>query len=326
MNDIEITLPSIEEAYGDKNGKNRLSVIDNSWKNCLITDLAILTGGNVEDLSEYKEWYFWTKSFNNKRPCCVFNQLNYTDYRGCCVIDPFNRIMIIRPLLLLPDDLFKQLSTYSTKLNSKVDVVDFGEYPQFATSVELQKELTKEFENNKLNRTGKTYTFDMCQYDDYGTRFKPFTYYEYEYKGKKYICVRMNNKVNRLFDIFNKNMLLSNNHKYSNGDFVWVEVTPLTWLLDKEKKLLISKNGLLYGIRFGMQGCIDYKKSEIFMYLHKYLLPEIMQNINLNNFLTFSDENFSFFENMLKDISVEDREEYLAALNKLKNESNKVRK
>ena len=44
--------------------------------------------------------------------------------------------------------------------------------------------------------------------------------------------------------------MLSNGVKYRDGDYVWVEVSPVKWLIDNKTGILISKKGLVSGIRF----------------------------------------------------------------------------
>ena len=75
--------------------------------------------------------------------------------------------------------------------------------------------------NRGMNKTGRSYTFDSVKYDDYNTGFKPVTYEEYEYQEKENIRI----KANSVFG--GKRFLLSNGVKYRNGDYVWVEVSPV---------------------------------------------------------------------------------------------------
>ena len=67
--------------------------------------------------------------------------------------------------------------------------VEYGEYPQYAADSRMQSILESEY-NRGMNKTGRSYTFDSEKRDDYG--FKPVTYEEYEYQGKRYIRIRAN--------------------------------------------------------------------------------------------------------------------------------------
>lgn len=76
--------------------------------------------------------------------------------------------------------------------------------------------------------------------------------------------------------------MLSNGVEYRNGDYVWVEVSPVKWLIDDRKGLLISKYGLVSGIRF-LDKKTDYKgdfsKTEMYEYLNKYMIKDLFQNV-----------------------------------------------
>ena len=49
-----------------------------------------------------------------------------------------------------------------------------------------------EYKNGNLRQTGRNYTFDKTEYDDYDQYFQPVTYEEYDYNGKRYIRIRAN--------------------------------------------------------------------------------------------------------------------------------------
>ena len=68
--------------------------------------------------------------------------------------------------------------------------------------------------------------------------------------------------------------MLSNGVQYRDGDYVWVEVSPVKWLIDDKTGILISKKGLVSGIRFlnkstNYKG--DFSKTEMKEYLDRYM-------------------------------------------------------
>lgn len=127
-----------------------------------------------------------------------------------------------------------------------------------------------------MKKTGRHYTFDSVKTDDHDEKFTPITYEEYEYQGKKYIRIK---PVYRYF--YAEDLEFSNGNKYENKDYFWVEVSPVKWLIDDKTKTLISKKGLISGIRF-LSSDIPYKgdfsKTEMYMFLNKYMVKDLFQS------------------------------------------------
>lgn len=156
--------------------------------------------------------------------------------------------------------------------------MQYGEYPQNAASEDMQMTLELKY-NMGMNKTGRSYTFDFVEPGDYDTGFIPITYEEYEYQGKEYIRIKAN------FCFGGNKFKLSNGVEYENGDYVWVEVSPVKWLIDDKTGLLISKKGLVSGIRFldkrtNYKG--DFSKTEMKEYLDKYMLHDLTQSVKLD--------------------------------------------
>ena len=139
----------------------------------------------------------------------------------------------IRPVLQ-SSVFFSQIFPNRVRGYNGTEEVEYGEYPQYAADSKMQNILESEY-NRVMNKTGRSYTFDSVKYDDYDTGFKPVTYEEYEYQGKKYIRIKANS------DFDGWKFKLSNGVKYRDGDYVWVEVSPVKWLIDNKTGILISK-------------------------------------------------------------------------------------
>ena len=133
---------------------------------------------------------------------------------------------------------------FSEFLNIDDDIseIEYGEYPQYAVNEELQKKLEHLYTMDELKLTGKEYTVDSAGPYSSTFAFIPERLDEYEYKGRKFVRVRAR-----------KNATLSNGMDVTaNSDFpqyVWVEVTPIKWLVDKKEDILLSKHILLSGLR-----------------------------------------------------------------------------
>lgn len=266
MDNIEITLLSKEENWGEKKLEILKKYSDSVTK---ITDLAILTGANhyslfyIGALKESLSCYY-TKSSDGDGDIMVVTDDDepFGDYRTA-------NEYAIRPVLI-SSSIFNTVSPMAHDSNNEVkDEVSFGEYPQFAAEHDIQKELAKAYQREILSETKHEYTF----YNK-GSYNVPITYPEYQYNGKKYIRVRANS-------IELTNFKLLNGDNYRNGDYVWVEVAPIKWLIDNENKKLISKYGLLSGIRFGSfekkyEG--NFEETEMYEFLNTYFLRDILQS------------------------------------------------
>ncbi len=260
--DVELTLLSEEDIWGE----NSLEVLKKYGTKAAITDLCVLTGGYFDS----KDLLFWTISDDGDNDVLVVCEY------GSCSTYRYERNGVVRPSLQSSEIFFK-VSSNRMKGYNGIEEVEYGEYPQNAVDSRMQNILESEY-NVGMDKTGRSYTFDSATYDDYDTGFKPVTYEEYEYQGKKYIRI----KANSVFK--EKRFKLSNDVEYRDGDYVWVEVSPVKWLIDDKTKTLISKKGLVSGIRFldrvaPYKG--DFNKTEMYMFLNKYMVKDLFQNSSL---------------------------------------------
>lgn len=129
--------------------------------------------------------------------------------------------------------------------------VEYGYYPQQAVDNNMQRILENSFQSRTIKTTGNTFTVDSRKYNEYDKRFSPRTIDEYEYQGKRYVRVIANS----CFD--GSNFKLSNGESYKDGDAVWVEVSPVKWLVDEDEKIMLSEKLLFAGVQFKHKR--DYK-------------------------------------------------------------------
>ena len=297
MNNQDLTLLSKEQIWGS-NRESQLEVIRKYETKAAITDLCVLTGSylcegtdyNIDEDSSLKgrTGWFWTRSYGNFNKVPLINLIGSMQDRFydsclrsvCIVIDSgtsgrlpkYNRIGAVRPVLQ-SSVIFSQISSNRVRGYNGIEEVEYGEYPQYAANPIMQRILEFKY-NIGMNKTGRSYTFDSVKYNDYDIGFKPVTYLEYKYQGKKYIRIRANS----CFD--GKKFKLSNGVEYRDGDYVWVEVSPVRWLIDDRTGILVSKLGLVSGIRFldrnhNYNG--DFSRTEMKEYLDKYMMRDLFQ-------------------------------------------------
>ena len=161
-------------------------------------------------------------------------------------------------------------NTYKNKLMFKTDIV-FG-VPESFENYEIEKK-------KNLNYTVKT-NLNMYEYDE-----------------KLYVRVPVH------FDV-----LLSNGLQYHDGDYVWIEVEPIRWLMPDGSTIdnfVVSKKILFSGM--------PYAKDNISLKNYEYLIPD-NSNKKKNKYTFFSplEKELIFYESaseinkFIKNIFLED--------------------
>ena len=295
MNNQDLTLLSEGQIWGNDK-ESQLEVIRKYGTKAAITDLCVLTGSylcentdyNIDEDSSLKgrtSW-FWTRSDDNA------NDVRAVAEDGN-MYDRYSHIRhgVVRPVLK-SSVIFSQISPNRVRGYNGTEEVEYGEYPQYAADSRMQSILELEY-NRGMKKTGRSYTFDSVKYDDYCTGFKPVTYEEYEYQGKKYIRIRANS------DFGGNKFKLSNGAFYRDDDYVWVEVSPIKWLIDDRTGILVSKIGLVSGIRFlgrnhNYKG--DFSRTEMKEYLDRYMIHDLTQTATFTRLQDMIPEEKTQFE------------------------------
>ena len=282
-------------SYNDVWGDEKLDALKKYGVTAAGTDLALLTGGfsssqfvsDGKTLKDRANSYYTTAVCDKEKPMIDIG-VYCAGTRGVATWAPADsRDLTIRPILHSPS-IFSQVYKYKTKGYNGVYEVAYGEYPQYAPDDEMQKKLDVEFRNGNLVKTGKKYSFDETKFN--GSKMYELAHplalplvkcKEYEYNGKKYIHVKANFTY---FILPDQTIELSNGSEYQNGDYVWVEVSPVIWLVDEKTQTLISKRGLLSGIKFcanSKEYVSDFSKTVMKEYLDKYMTNEMLQSAKM---------------------------------------------
>ena len=296
---FDLTLLSEGQIWG-AGKEEQLYVMKKYGVKAAVTDLCILTGCYITNKNHINEdnslsgrtGRFWTRSkWDRSRTCELYNPYDV------CVVDKngewddrlrFDRLCSVRPVLhssLIYSQIFSnRVIGYNGTLE-----VEYGEYPQWAAESKMQQILELEYSKG-LNKTGESYTFDSSDLNDYNAEFIPVIYDVYEYQGRKYIRAR----VNYHFEHYDtREITLSNNKEYKNGQYVWIEVSPVKWLIDEKTHTLISKYGLVSGLAFQFRwkrmknSCVrcdspyngDFKKTDMYEYLNTYMSRDLFQSL-----------------------------------------------
>ena len=302
FNKNEFTLLSWEQVFG----KQRIDVIKRLGAKCAVTDFAILLGASLdtspaahlyaylEDDSSLKgrTGLWWTSTVSREGYVFTSNDMGYRDEAN-----PRWRYVGIRPIMPYSD--ISDISSNLVEGKNGVFEVTFGEYPQYVVNnFTLRLDLEKKFRRGELKKTGKTYTTNSRYSEDLSANFKTIEHYEYEFNGKKYVRVPNMNKYNGK---------LSNDESYYDA---WIEVAPITWLVDEKAKLLVSKKIIASGVRFcdKEEYYRDFEDTEVYMFLNKYFAKDIVPSIIEETVMEEQYENDNLSGNVQKKV-LEEKEE-----------------
>ena len=241
-NDLELTLLTKGQVWGTVK-ENQLEVLKKYGTKSAISDLAILTGVHYNNTSANR-----IPADNILKGRVGFTYTQSSGFEGgvAIVSDDGNKFdtytngrdVGVRPVLL-SSSVFSQIFPNRVSGYNGTEEVEYGEYPQWVPEENVQNQLEFGYKKGLLKETGRHYTFDSVQYDNYYQGFQAVTYDEYEYNFRKYVRVKANSSYNK------HEFRLSTGEYYRDGDYVWVEVSPVKWLIDDKTKMLVSKIGLL---------------------------------------------------------------------------------
>ena len=270
FNNNEFTLLSDEQTFGSQ----QIDVIKKMGGKCAISDFAILLGAYVS--SDYHVdgdnsmrgrtgWWYLSSSDGDGDVRAV----NRVGARNGT--DAGKRSGAVRPAL--PFSNISDISLNGVKGRHGFLEVEYGEYPQYAVDTNLGRILDDSFQAGVLRRTGKTYTTDSRRWNANSERFSPVQHEEFEYNGKRYVRVKSNDT--------DENFKLSNGVTVHPGMYVWLEVSPIKWIVDDRAKMLVSKTLLASGIRFcnDRQYNGDFKNTEMYQYLNTYFARDMVPSV-----------------------------------------------
>lgn len=272
LSKIEISLLTREQIEG----KNKLKILEKYGIKAAVTDFAVVLGCNLSHLlatfkDTDKEYYrigrWLTKSlgeFNDKNRVGVVSA-----YGLMCDSELRLRNMGIRPILPYS---FIQKNISNEKLNNYgIKEVEYGEYPQTIIDEKKSQELERLYNKLNLKATGKNYTTDSLELDN-KMSFRPRTYTEYEYMGSKYIRV----------NVYWYCDILANDRRISVGEVCWFKVEPITWLVDEESNIALSKKILVSGVQFSNSNYYDgvFENTFMYQYLNEIFAKDIIPSKN----------------------------------------------
>ena len=257
---------------------DKLDVLKKRGTKAAITDFSILLGAYVSDYHvdndsslEGRTGYYWTKSDDGDNDARVVND------DGSRLYDRVDRRNGgARPALP-----FSSISSIPTngesgkRARDGVLEVEYGYYPQKAVSRDMQERLERAYRSGSISKTRNSYTTDSRRYNAYDEKFAPKQHEEYEYNGKRYVRVEANS------DFGGGEFTLSNGENYRDGDNVWVEVSPVKWLVDERAKVMITDKLIFSGVQFNHTRNYhtrDFDRTDIKTFMDRYLSRDLVQS------------------------------------------------
>ncbi len=274
---------------------DELDILKKRGTEAAITDFSILLGADYasnyhvknDSSLEGRTGSYWLKSddADNHRVESINEKGSKSRYgwafernKGARPVLPFSSIESI------PQN---RESRGSKRAKDGVLEVEYGYYPQKAVSRDMQQRLERAFRSGGILKTRNSYTTDSINCDDIWTSFQPQIHQEYEFEGKRYVRVETNKSEDY------KKVLLSNEKEYINGKSVWIEVTPVKWLVDEKAKVMITDKIIFSGVKFNNRGGIytikDFDKSNIKIFMDKYFSRDLVQSRDLIQSINIPD-------------------------------------
>lgn len=264
----------------DVSNEKMIRIIEELGCECTPTDFAILSGCFVQDFyylnniislqNRTAPWYLKRESsVDEKAPAIDFTG-NITYY------DPNTRHIGIRPYFKFSEIAHHFL--YYPK--HRLFEINYGEYLQDATDIKLAKKLTLMKSNQLLKTTGKVYTVNSSSYIN-RENINLNQYAEYIYDNKKYANVKAN--------LYGKYETLSTGLTINNGEYVWLTVDPVEYIVDPIADIALAKKIIVAGFK---QNIEDYEKifnynneenSDLKIFINKFLAREIIPQNDLKN-------------------------------------------
>lgn len=269
---IDFTFLTEEQCF---DSSRKLEILEKRGTSAPITDFYILLGGTVLDnynnsnsLEDRTGFFYWTSSDNKENDAYVVCG-NGSRYDGVVDIRTFGA----RPALSYSS--IRNISSNAVRGRDGILEVEYGEYPQKVASKRLQDELERAYNYNQssIKKTGKTYTTDSRKYNALSEKFSAQIIEEYSFDdGKKYVRV----KANSFYD--GNEFMLSNGEKYKDGDYVWVEVQPIKWLIDEKSDIALSEKLLFAGVQFNHERNYkgDFRTTDIKKFMDRYFSKDII--------------------------------------------------
>lgn len=154
---------------------------------------------------------------------------------------------------------------------------NYGVYPQNIVHHSTEKKLNKALHEKKIRQTGNTYTVNFIEKHETQLIYTTETLPEYEFEQNRYVRVTAKVKNVHWTDCTDEIKPIKNGKSY------WVQVRPITWLIDEKTGLWISQCALLSGLSEDVPNnwSKDFKESFLNRYLNDVFVRDIHNHYDM---------------------------------------------
>ena len=264
---------------------DQLEILHYFGTKAVATDFAILQGGIVSNR------FYYHSQKNQNRTCKWWTKTLIKDKDMMMIVTydgnpieafPTSAMVGARPAITYSDLTDKFPINHSIKSSDNknqitiiddvlldINIVTFGEYPQMIANRDDALLLDEAYKQGNLKTTGKKYYYCMNCSDNV------VEYPEYEANGKKYVHVAPTKEF-----IYQKNyhgnIELSDGTSVNENDEYWIEVQPITWLVDKTSNIALSEKILFAGVAFNNAAIDDFSLTNIKKFMDNYFSQDIL--------------------------------------------------
>ncbi len=177
------------------------------------------------------------------------------------------------------------------QLKNIPETIMLGEYPQERVSTYTSYLLEEHYQNHRLEATGFSYaTPELNQSrDDQNTKLNRAVVYYFQ--GEKYIRSTLP------FNMFMTNKAY-NDFVVDWKSPVWYKVSPVEWIVDQKRKLLVSRYGLASG--FSPKQALSFVPTSMTNDMFASLILEEAKSEELEKRASSIDEDLAFIKERLK--------------------------
>ena len=241
------------------NGKNKLSIFDNTNIQCENTYFSQILGASSSKTLITKTLYSEDRNYLVK---AIISGKE-------CYSDVYSTDTMIRPITKFSN--IKDLVKNKVINEQGITEIEFGEFPTSEVSKNIYNILEIQYQNGLLHKSNQTFT-TFTSYNRYDFNLEQSPNAVFVYNSEKYI---------RLIGRYN-----SYNSNYSNS-ILWIKVCPIKWLVDEKNDIAITKDSIFSGIPFNDNRNYNnnFEETLLYRYLNNIFIKEISYgiNIDLNN-------------------------------------------
>jgi len=268
---IRISLPTADQIKD-------LDIFKSESVKRIATNYATFSGAKTTELNKEKACVFISSEDNFLTSTYNGDYTYYVDSQGelkTCESD--SRNVSLRPIIYF-DDLSEVCKDGLEKTDKDgFGIIEYGYYLRSIAPHDIQVTLDSLLSSNKLKLTSRKFTrYKTKITDEYGVFYPQEILSVYEYEGNYYAYVSACLKSWR--DSYYKYRFVDRDFVYNDGDYAWIKVEPIKFIVDTKNKLMIPQESLMANVPVEKN---KFRKNYAQKYLENVFLREMNQSFPL---------------------------------------------